>query len=579
MSIMSPGDFRILCVEDEPEILRDIVEELRDHGFQVEAAANAEAALPCIAAQVPDLILCDMQMPGMSGLELLEDLRARGDAASSVPFVFLTAFGDRATMISGRKAGADDYLVKPVDYDLLIAAVESHLHNAVRRADQHKPVEPSAEAAKPTGGQLLLEALGEAPAGTRLVVAKADNPIELARRFAHMKPARLEQVCTRFAQRFGLRMFLLNTHAIALLGNCEEDIAGACTWLAQLRLRDYQNAVMPKVRIRWSLVRSETGAASSNAALLDRMLDAARLLQREGGNRSEALGSAEMQQFELANSIRAGLINSIRHGELYVCFQPKISARDGTAVAAEVLVRWASPMLGQLAPGTFIPIIERAGLLPHLTDWVLLQTARAQITLAAQGLPAKLAVNIGATEFNADLPTRIDRIFREIGAIPELLELEITETSVLTDPDAANNIVKTLQLRGITVALDDFGTGFSSLSYLQACHVDAIKIDRSFVSHVTDREGDQKIIQGMIGIGRLLALEIIAEGVETTAQHRYLSDHGCTTLQGYLLSRPLPLEDYLTYLETNARLNADGDDPSGTRYPEDLYGTAGGGQG
>ena len=186
MSAVSPGDFRILCVEDEPEILRDVADELRDHGFVVDAAASAEAALPHIAANLPDLILCDMQMPGMSGLELLEHLRARGDAAASVPFVFLTAFGDRTTMINGRKAGADDYLVKPVDYDLLIAAVESHLQNAARRARQLTSSQLPAEETKPSGLQQLLEALEAAPAGTHFLIAKADNATELSRRFAHL---------------------------------------------------------------------------------------------------------------------------------------------------------------------------------------------------------------------------------------------------------------------------------------------------------------------------------------------------------------------------------------------------------
>ena len=553
MSDLSPGQFRVLCIEDEPEILRDIAEELRDHGFQVEAAPSAEAALPIITQQVPDLILCDMQMPGMSGIELLENLRARSDAAASIPFVFLTAFGDRTTMINGRKAGADDYLVKPVDYDLLIAAVESHLHNAMRRSESVRAeAPPPAGPSKLNGSQMLLEALTQAPADTLLVIAKADNPTELARRFAHLKRPAVQHVSDRLARRAGVQMFWLNAYTIAILGHDEAHIAATCEWLRHLRMRDYHNAVLPKVRIRWSVVCGRTGHALAGADLLDRLLNATRLLQREGGNRVESLDSTEMQQIQLANSIRAELISSIRHGELHVCFQPKINARDGTPVAAEVLVRWESPMLGQLAPGTFIPIIERAGLLPHLTDWVLQQAASVQIALAKEGLPAKLAVNIGATEFNADLPKRIDRIFAESGAAPELLEIEITETSVLADQETANTIIQALQSRGITVALDDFGTGFSSLSYLQSCHVNAIKIDRSFVFHVIEREGDQKIIQGIIGIANLLSLEIIAEGVETEAQRRYLIEQGCTTLQGYLMSRPLMLDAYRRYLHEHA---------------------------
>ncbi len=553
MGMMSPGQFRVLCIEDEPAILRDIVEELHDHGFRVEAACSAEAAVPIIDQQAPDLIVCDMQMPGMSGLELLEQLRARGDAAASIPFVFLTAFSDRATMISGRKAGADDYLVKPVDYELLIAAVESHLHNAMRRSARvAAAVAPLPNASGPSGTDLLLEALGEAPAGAVLVIARADNPPELARRFAHRSPAEVARLSNCIARRAGVEAFWLDAYTCALVGTDEPRIVAATEWLRHSGLRGSRATTRPEGDIRWSMVRGSVDADGSAAARLEQVLDATRLVQHEGGNRALALGSPELQQLQLASSIRAELVTSIRHVELHVCFQPKIRARDGTPVAAEVLVRWESPMLGQLSPSTFIPIIESAGLLPHLTDWVLQQAARSQILLASEGLPAKLAVNIGASEFNTDLSGRIDRIFAEHGATPELLEIEITETSVLADPASANTIIKALQSRGITVALDDFGTGFSSLSYLQTCHVDAIKIDRSFVFHGVEREGHQKIVQGIIGIANLLALEIIAEGVETEAQRRYLSEQGCTTLQGYLMARPLTLDAYRSYLHEQA---------------------------
>lgn len=245
----------------------------------------------------------------------------------------------------------------------------------------------------------------------------------------------------------------------------------------------------------------------------------------------------------LASSIRAELITALRQGQLHVCFQPKVSAGSGAPLSAEVLVRWQSPMLGHLSPATFIPVVERAGLLSHLTDWVLRQAAVAQLQLVRSRPPPRLAVNIGGSEFTVDLPDRIAAIFAEHGAREDLLEVEVTKTSMMADPGQAEGIVNALHQRGIGVALDDFGTGYSSLSHLQACPVDTIKIDRSFVQGVAESGPDQKIVLGIIGLARSLGVETVAEGGELESQRRRLAAHECDTLQGYVISRPLRFED------------------------------------
>ncbi|MFY8194105.1 MAG: EAL domain-containing protein, partial [Novosphingobium sp.] len=146
------------------------------------------------------------------------------------------------------------------------------------------------------------------------------------------------------------------------------------------------------------------------------------------------------------------------------------------------------------------------------------------------------------------MPDRIAAIFAEHGAREDLLEVEVTETSMMADPGQAESIVRALHNRGIAVALDDFGTGFSSLSHLQACPVDTIKIDRSFVQGVGDYGPDQKIVLGIIGLARSLGVETVAEGVELESQRRWLAAHECDTLQGYVISRPLRFEDYCALL-------------------------------
>ncbi len=560
MNAYSPRQFKVLCIEDEPEILRDIADELADHGFQVDQAASAELALPCIDSGAPDLIICDMQMPGMNGLQLLENLRARTDAMAHVPFVFLTAFGDRETAIHGRKAGADDYLVKPVDFDLLIAAVESHLRNAAQRETATRNAASLKAGTTAPGYDEMIACLATQPVGTALAVVKLDNHPELARRFDLSDETRTSRLIMRLARWGGFRAFRLQPHIwVVVMPDAGPDagpdaITGTKrlrTLLEQIVCLNLRDRFSPatSARITHSIVLGQTGSEETPAALIDRMRESARLLQREGGARLLCLDGPELCELRLAGAIRSELVGAIDQGELHVHFQPKVDAGTGLPRSGEVLVRWESPLLGHLSPAMFIPVVERAGLLPHVTDWVLKQTALAQVSLVRDGLPARLAVNIGASEFNARLPQRIAAIFCECGADESLLEVEVTETSVLADPAAAEAIVQALHARGITVALDDFGTGYSSLSHLQNCTIDTIKIDRSFVTRVAEAGPEQTIVLGIIGIARTLGMETVAEGVELESQRQWLALNACDTLQGYIISRPVRFDEYRAWLK------------------------------
>lgn len=545
MNAFSPNRFKVLCVEDEPEILRDIAEELADYGFVIEKAESAEAALLKIEAELPDLVVCDVQMPGMNGIELLETLRARQDERSLVPFVFLTAFNDRTTMISGRRAGADDYLVKPVDYDLLIATVESHLQNARQR---HTAAQAAGSAEGGAGRSALVLRLAKARPREAVAVVKIDSQPELARRFEGRGQGRIQSLIDRLARRTGMEVYNINAFAWGVIGPSLDDLEQALQPLVDLSVRDAQTVSWVRARLSLSAVTAEIDGQTSGDALLERLMDSAHLLRREGGGQLLRLDGAAMAELRLASSIRNELVTALQQGQLHVCFQPKVCAESGQPVSAEVLVRWESPQLGQLSPTTFIPVVERAGMLSHLTDWVLRETAVAQKALIKAGLPPRLAVNIGATEFKPDLPGRISRIFAEFGADERLLEVEVTETSVLSDTSQADSIVQALHARGIAVALDDFGTGYSSLAHLQACTVDTIKIDRSFVKRVAESGPDQKIVLGIIGLAKMLGLETVAEGVELESQRRWLTANDCNTLQGYVISKPLRFENYCDLL-------------------------------
>jgi diguanylate cyclase (GGDEF)-like protein/PAS domain S-box-containing protein len=232
---------------------------------------------------------------------------------------------------------------------------------------------------------------------------------------------------------------------------------------------------------------------------------------------------------------------AIDHGELLLHYQPQMKM-SGEAVGFEALVRWQSPKRGLVEPGTFIPIAEESSLIIALGEWVLREACREA---ASWPQPLTIAVNISPIQFrHGDLPNLVHSILLETGLAPRRLELEITESVMMNDFSRAVSVLNRLKSLGVRIAMDDFGTGYSSLSYLRSFTCDKIKIDRVFVSDLEQNHHSRSIVRAVIGLGRSLDLPILAEGVETEAQHAFLVQEGCDEVQGYLTGRPLPITEY-----------------------------------
>ena len=244
----------------------------------------------------------------------------------------------------------------------------------------------------------------------------------------------------------------------------------------------------------------------------------------------------------LENSLRSALVRN--EFELY--YQPKIDMCSGRIVGAEALLRWHHPTRGLVLPGEFVPLAEDAGLMHEIGNWVL-DVAFAQLRRwREKGYGnMRLAVNVAAGQFRAPhLLERIrDRLERE-KCSPACIEIEITETSMLRDPDGVGNVLRALRELGLRVAIDDFGTGYSSLSHLKRFPIDTLKIDKTFVADILQDRGDAAIVSAVVAIARALNLEVIAEGVETDAQRVLLQAQGCDAYQGYLFSPALPIAEF-----------------------------------
>jgi diguanylate cyclase (GGDEF)-like protein len=255
------------------------------------------------------------------------------------------------------------------------------------------------------------------------------------------------------------------------------------------------------------------------------------------------------ERLVLATELRDGL----QADELFLEFQPQISAISGRVVGLEALVRWLHPRHGVLMPDEFLPVVENTGLIAPLTMAVLDKALAALAHWRAAGHEVTVAVNLSVRHLtDIDLPRKVETLLRGRGIPPSALVLEVTETVIMSDPGRAVAVLGLLRDLGVSVAVDDFGTGYSSLAYLRRLQIDELKIDKSFVADLAFDEGDAVIVRSTIEMGHNLGLRVVAEGVEDDAALHLLRSWKCDVVQGYGISRPLGRADVLSWLDARA---------------------------
>lgn len=249
-------------------------------------------------------------------------------------------------------------------------------------------------------------------------------------------------------------------------------------------------------------------------------------------------------------ALEAALRQSVEREELRLFYQPQVDLASGEIVGLEALVRWQHSERGLIPPNLFIPLAEESGYVVTLGDWVLRTACRQIRQWAGLGLPLRqVAVNVSAVQLSrGNLVASVQEALQETGIAPHMLELEITESSVMSDRDRSLATVASLKALGVRLSIDDFGTGYSSLAYLQQLEVDKLKIDIAFVRDMTTNANNAAIVKAVIALGHSLGLEIIGEGVETLEQARHLRTLRCDCMQGYLVSRPIPGADMTQFM-------------------------------
>ena len=272
--------------------------------------------------------------------------------------------------------------------------------------------------------------------------------------------------------------------------------------------------------------------------------------RQDGPNRArlftEEMNVQIMEQLTLENSL--GL--ALDRNELFLVYQPQVNIRTQTITGLEALLRWQHPKLGLVPPSKFIGVAEHSGLIVSIGEWVLRTACKQAVEWQKAGLPAvPIAVNVSAVQFRQQGFTDLIRsVLEDTGLDPKYLELELTESLLLTNADVMFGILQDLRAMGVKLAIDDFGTGYSSLSYLRQFRVNRLKIDRSFVQDVAANPDDAAIAIAIINMAKALNLEVLAEGVETEAQLSFLRGQHCFDVQGYYFSKPVAVGQIVEHL-------------------------------
>lgn len=274
--------------------------------------------------------------------------------------------------------------------------------------------------------------------------------------------------------------------------------------------------------------------------------DTAMYVAKASGKGNYKLFNEEMlQKVQMRIDMEKSMRKAIEKYEFKLYYQPYFSAKDGSLVGMEALIRWFHPKKGMISPARFIPLAEETGLIISIGTWVIEEACRQNKQWQTKGLSkVPVSVNISGLQLETkDFERNLVRILEDTQITPEYLQIEITESSIMESIDHNVEVLNRLRNLGIKILLDDFGTGYSSFSYLQKLPIDTIKIDKSFVNEINRIKEDSLLIGDIISIAHKLNMDVVAEGVETQEQFEYLKNNNCDKIQGFLLSKPLSAEE------------------------------------
>jgi len=560
---------RVLLIEDNPgdaRLIQAMIEEDEGAPFVLHFADRLSLGLEHLSASETALVLLDLSLPDSFGLETFAKVYAH---SPTVPIIVLTGNDDATVALSAVKSGAQDYLVKSrLDRELLLRS----MHYSIERKRYQVQLEHQANYDSLTGlpnRTLLHDRLKQAvyaqrtPRNIAVVFMDLDH-------FKFVNDSLGHSVGDKLLKAMGdrLRGTLREGDTVGRVGGDEFVLILADQNNEEVIFRAMQR-ISAKVAEPITVEGKELYVTCSAGISLypqdgpdvDTLLknaDAAMYRAKEHGRSNFQFYTSEMNdRVNERLALEGALRRALERQEFLLHYQQKVDLRSGSIIGAEALVRWMHPEWGLVRPARFISLAEETGLIVPLGEWVLREACRQTRAWLDQGLePGVVSVNLSARQFRQqDLVRMVSRILEETRLDPAHLEMELTESMVMHNVDSAIATLQGLKSLGVRLSVDDFGTGYSSLSYLKDLPIDALKIDRSFVRDIGGgaETGEGVLAQAIISLGHNLHLKVVAEGVETDAQVRFLRRHACDEVQGFLYGEPVAPEAHARLLDKAGR--------------------------
>ena len=566
---------RLLVVDDQSsnvELLQVLLEAAGYENIDTETDSRRVEALH--RENCYDLILLDLSMPYMSGFEVMEALKPL-EANAYLPVLVLTA--EPAHKLQALRVGAKDFLTKPFDQIEVLTRIRNMLeirllHKRLRKYSDSLEVKveertSDLRAAEAKVGYLLnfdhttglpnrillrdrfmraQERVDDTEEGI-VGLLVIDIPQLLAVRGAlgiKTEQSLIIVIAHRLLEwagygdtvaRYGDASF-----AIVTVRNTPAELAATAGEVLTV-LGEPFNIEGENLHLEACVGISTYPADGRDFDALSQAADVAAHRVAEGGSERYQFYTPELnrnasERLKLENALR----RAIERNELLLHYQPQVDLRSGAIIGLEALVRWQHPELGLVFPGKFIGLAEETGLIVGIGEWVMREACRQNREWQDAGLPCvPVAVNLSAKQFDRDVAEKVADILAETGLEGRYLELELTESISMDDPENTIHILRTLKAMGIMLSIDDFGTGYSNLNYLKRFPLDKLKLDQSFVRDLMSDPDDLAISRAVIVMAHTLRLRVIAEGVELEGQRALLAESGCDEMQGYLFSRPV----------------------------------------
>ena len=566
ISLQTLKDAKVMIVDDEP-IMMDVVQAfLEDAGStHFLTTDDSDLALTMMQKERPDVLLLDLIMPGKSGFELLTEIR-NDPALRFLPVIVLTAASDSDTKLQALELGATDFLAKPVDPSELIL----RLRNALAfKAYQDQLAYNDSLTGLPNR-QLFLERL----AWTLRLARRHNKQCALLQvgldRFKQINDTLGHEMGDEVLKAVSRRLAttLRESDTLSMLDDREDAIslsrlagdefmvliseirhAEDASIIARRLLDTMQSPLMLNGRelfitISVGIVLFPQDAQEGTDLLTN--VDLAMAQAKLRGRNTYAFYSPETNARSHERlTLETALRKAIERNQLELYYQPKVDVASGRVIGAEALLRWTHPELGVVSPGRFIPLAEETGLILPLGEMVLRRACRDAVAWQQNGFTLPVSVNVSSLQFRrGDMPAIIQSVLLASGLQANQLIVELTESLLMDNAQANIDMLRTIKTLGVGLSMDDFGTGYSSLSYLKRFPLDELKIDQVFVRDLPEDPGSAAIVGPVIAMAHGLGLTVTAEGVETPGQMDFLKRHGCDQFQGYLFSRPLPLNDF-----------------------------------